>query len=51
MRSPDAVRRQLRSIDGRDHGAYQSLHGPIGVGDPVAHLAAALNRVRELRVV
>ncbi len=35
MRSPDAVRQQLRSIDGRDYGAYQSLRGPIRVGDLV----------------
>lgn len=33
MRSPDDVRRQLRSIDGRDYGAYRSLRGSIDVSD------------------
>jgi len=35
LRSPDALRQQLQSIDGRDYGAYQSLLGPIAVGDLV----------------
>lgn len=57
MRSPDAVRQQLRSIDGRDYGAYQSLRGPIDVGtcvldvdlvpkDPYAPPGAGVVRVR-----
>lgn len=35
MRTPEAVRRQLRDLDGRDYGAYRSLRGPIAVGDLV----------------